>query len=75
MNTEDIGFGGLKLAQDPDGFRYGIDAVILADFAFSICPEAENIIDLGTGNGIIPLILSHKTETPLLRGWIYRKGQ
>ena len=68
MNTEDIGFGGLKLAQDPDGFRYGIDAVILADFAFSICPEAENIIDLGTGNGIIPLILSHKNGNAAFTG-------
>lgn len=74
MNTEDIGFGGLKLAQDPDGFRYGIDAVILADFAFSICPEAENIIDLGTGNGIIPLILSHKNGNAAFTGLDIQEG-
>ena len=30
---EDIGFGGLKLVQSEEGFRFGIDAVLLADFA------------------------------------------
>ena len=30
-STEDIGFGGLKLLQSEDGFRFGIDAVLLAD--------------------------------------------
>ncbi|HIU26390.1 MAG TPA: tRNA1(Val) (adenine(37)-N6)-methyltransferase [Candidatus Copromorpha excrementigallinarum] len=68
MKTEEIGFGGLKLIQDDEGFKYGIDAVILADFAFSIFPGAERIVDLGTGNGIIPLILSHKNRKALLTG-------
>lgn len=56
---ENIGFGGLKLIQSSDGFRFGVDAVILADFASRFCPAAERIADLGTGNGVIPLILSH----------------
>lgn len=58
---EEIGFGGLKLIQSDEGFRFGIDAVLLADFAGRMCPSAEHIVDLGTGNGIVPLILSHKT--------------
>ena len=58
---EEIGFGGLRLVQDPEGFCYGVDAVILADFANSIYPEFQTAVDLGTGTGIIPFILSHKS--------------
>ena len=57
---EDIGFGGLKLVQSEEGFRFGIDAVLLADFASGFCAGAEHVVDLGTGNGVIPLIMSHK---------------
>lgn len=57
---EDIGFGGLKLVQSEEGFRFGIDAVLLADFASCFCSDAKHIVDLGTGNGVVPLIMSHK---------------
>ena len=57
---EDIGFGGLKLVQSEEGFRFGIDAVLLADFASGFCAGAEHVVDLGTGNGVIPLIMSHR---------------
>ncbi len=60
---ENIGFGGLKLIQDTDAFCYGIDAVLLADFAYQICSSFKTAADLGTGNGIIPFILSCKNET------------
>ncbi len=55
---DDIGFSGFRLIQRPDWFCYGIDAVVLADFAkMKIgCVAA----DLGCGTGIIPLILKHK---------------
>ncbi len=59
---ENIGFGELRLIQQPDAFCYGIDAVILSDFANSLYPEFEHAVDLGTGNGIIPFILSHKNK-------------
>ncbi len=59
---ENIGFGGMKLIQDTDNFRYGLDAVILADFACSISKEFECAVDLGTGTGVIPFIMSHKNE-------------
>lgn len=65
---EEIGFGGLKLIQSSDGFRFGIDAVLLADFAAGMCPGAGSIVDLGTGNGVIPLILSHKTKAGSIIG-------
>lgn len=65
---ENIGFGELKLIQEPDRFCYGIDAVILADFACSICLDFDCAVDLGTGNGIIPLILSHKNKVATITG-------
>jgi tRNA1Val (adenine37-N6)-methyltransferase len=59
--TDCIGFGDLRLIQRPEDFCYGVDAVILADFASAAIKSPVSIMDLGTGNGIIPLILSHKT--------------
>lgn len=63
---DEIGFGNLKLIQKPEEFCYGVDAVILADFASKSVQKNKykftKAIDLGTGTGIIPLILSHKTS-------------
>lgn len=72
LRLDDIGFGNLKIWQETEAFCYGIDAVILSDFAAerinaekpsnkSVNNGKYRICDLGTGNGIIPLILSHKT--------------
>lgn len=58
VKPEDTGLGGIRLFQDKDGFRYGIDAVLVSDFANHICPDAVTMFDLGTGNGIIPFLLS-----------------
>ena len=57
---DDVGFGGLRLIQDRNGFRYGIDAVLLAGYAADLAPGSGSAADLGCGNGVIPLILSHK---------------
>jgi tRNA1Val (adenine37-N6)-methyltransferase len=58
---DDIGFGGMKLIQKPDEFCYGVDAVILSEFASSQHKnQPEIVVDLGTGTGIIPLIMYHK---------------
>lgn len=66
---DDIGFGSLKLIQKPRDFCYGVDAVILADFAAKKAKNPpEVIVDLGTGTGVIPLILSHKTEASKIYG-------
>lgn len=58
--VDNIGFGGLRLIQKKEGFRFGVDAVILADYAWRFCPEAATAVDLGTGNGAVSFILSHK---------------
>ena len=52
---EDLQLKGLKLIQKKDGFRYGMDTVLLAHFAD--IKENDTVVDLGTGNGIIPLLL------------------
>lgn len=67
--VDKIGFGDLKLIQKPKDFCYGVDAVILADFAVkNRKKKAETIVDLGTGTGILPLILSHKTDASKIVG-------
>lgn len=66
LRTDDIGFGGLRLTQDTDFFCYGTDAVMLADFASS--GRFRNVIDLGTNNGVIPIILSSLSEAEELVG-------
>lgn len=57
---DDLQLGGLELIQDPDKFCFGVDAVMLTDFA-RVKP-GERVLDLGTGNGIIPILLSAKTR-------------
>lgn len=50
--------GRLQVAQHHDGYRFSLDAVLLAG---AIQPKVgESIIDLGTGCAIIPLILGHR---------------
>ncbi len=56
---DDLQIGGLELIQNPSGFCFGVDAVFLSDFV-KVKPE-ETVLDLGTGNGIIPILLSAKT--------------
>ncbi len=72
FRLDEIGFGTLKLYQDPSDFCYGVDAVILADFASDT--KGKKIIDLGCGTGVIPLILSHKTEGTHITGVEFRKN-
>lgn len=49
-----------KIIQDKDRFCFGMDAVLLSGFAQ--VKEGENLLDMGTGTGIIPLLLEAKTK-------------
>lgn len=64
LRLDETGFGTIEIFQEPEEFCYGVDAVLLADFAAQAARKRRNcrIMDLGTGTGIVPLILSHKTE-------------
>ena len=57
---DDLQIAGLELIQDPEKFCFGVDAVFLSDFA-KVKP-GETVLDMGTGNGIIPILLSAKTK-------------
>ena len=60
---DEIGFGDLKLIQKKGTFCYGVDAVILSDFAVNFGKNIKEVCDMGTGTGIIPIIMSHKCKT------------
>lgn len=51
---------GYRIIQDPERFCFGMDAVLLAGFA-KVKP-GEKVIDLGTGTGIIPILLEARTK-------------
>lgn len=51
---------GYSIIQDPERFCFGMDAVLLSGFAKVKC--GERAIDLGTGTGIIPILLEAKTK-------------
>lgn len=58
--VDDLQRNNLKIIQKTDGFCFGMDAVLLSGFAH--VKRGEKVLDLGTGTGIIPLLLSAKTE-------------
>ncbi len=51
---------GYKIIQHPDKFCFGMDAVLLSNYA-KVKP-GEKCLDLGTGTGIIPILLAAKTK-------------
>ena len=55
---DDLHRNGYRIIQDPSRFCFGMDAVLLSDFAQ--VREKEMAIDLGTGTGIIPILLEAK---------------
>ena len=58
--VDDLQRNGLKIIQKTDGFCFGMDAVLLSGFAH--VKSGEKVLDMGTGTGIIPLLLSAKTQ-------------
>lgn len=61
-----IGRSGLRILQPKTGFRFALDPVILADFV-TLRPY-EKVVDLGTGSGIIPLLLAQRQPTAKISG-------
>jgi len=59
--TDDLQRGGLRIIQRTDAFRFGTDAVLLSSFAH---PRRNTLVcDLGTGTGVIPLLLYGREDT------------
>ena len=57
---DDLGRNGYQLIQDPQKFCFGIDAVLLSDYAK--VKRGEKALDLCTGNGVIPILLEAKNR-------------
>ena len=56
-----LGYKDLYIIQDTEMFNFSLDSVLLPNF-ITINKSAKEILDIGTGNGPIPLILSTKTK-------------
>ncbi|WP_300343257.1 MULTISPECIES: tRNA1(Val) (adenine(37)-N6)-methyltransferase [unclassified Fusobacterium] len=54
----------MKIIQRADHFSFSIDSLLVAEFA-TITRTTKKIVDLGTGNGVIPLFLSKRTDSKI----------
>lgn len=57
-SLDDLLLGGMQIFQARKGYRFSIDSVLLAHFPD--LHDVSHIIDLGTGNGVIPLLLAYR---------------
>lgn len=57
---DDLQRNGYRIIQKTNGFCFGMDAVLLSGFAQ--VKDGERVLDLGTGTGIIPILLEAKTD-------------
>ena len=57
---DDLQLGGYEIIQNAERFCFGIDAVLLSDFVR--VKKDETVLDLGTGTGILPILLAAKTR-------------
>ena len=64
---DDLQLNDLKIIQNKKGFCFGMDSVILSEFAKEI-KTGKKILDLGTGTGILPILLSAKTKETKITG-------
>lgn len=63
---DDLQIKDLKIIQNPEWFCFGIDAVLLSNFVKA--KKNARIVDLGTGTGIIPILLTGKSSAKEIYG-------
>jgi tRNA1Val (adenine37-N6)-methyltransferase len=63
---DDLGIRNYKIIQDSNGFCFGMDAVLLANYVKA--KRGAKVVDLGTGTGIIPLIINGKNDVEKIYG-------
>src|SRR6056297_2232374 len=63
---EDLQCRGLKIIQNKNWFCFGMDSVLLANYCD--LKEGEEVVDLGTGTGIIPILLYGKNNAKKIYG-------
>lgn len=59
-----LGYENLKIIQDDESFRFSIDSILLPNFV-TMNKDTKKVLDIGTGNAPIPLILSTKTKAQI----------
>lgn len=59
---DDLQLCGLMILQKEKAFRFGTDAVVLSNYAAKYIGKGKRVLDIGTGTGIIPILLSAKTH-------------
>ena len=64
--VDDLHRNGYMLIQDPKRFCFGVDAVLLSGFAKA--EKGDNVLDLGTGTGVIPILMEAKTSAAHFTG-------
>lgn len=64
---DDLEYKGLKIIQNKDGFCFGIDSVLISNFAKDM-RKGSTVLDLGTGTGIISILLSKKQDNLKIYG-------
>lgn len=64
---DDLQYKNLKLIQNKNGFCFGVDSVLLSDFAKNI-KKNSTVVDIGTGTGIIGILLCGKTNLKKIYG-------
>ena len=64
---EDLEFNNLKIIQNKKGFCFGIDSILLSDFAKNI-KKNSIVLDLGTGTEIISILLCEKSKLKKITG-------
>lgn len=57
---DDLERNGYRIIQNPEKFCFGMDAVLLSGFARA--QAGETVLDLGTGTGILPILMTAKTR-------------
>lgn len=58
-------YTGFKIYQYEEGFKFSLDSILLAEMVY-FHKKDQNILDLCTGNAVIPLVLSSKTSLPIV---------
>ncbi len=65
---DDLQCKGLRIIQNPNQFCFGVDAVLLTEYAAQGIKKDARVLDLCSGNGIIPILLSAKSEAKEIIG-------
>lgn len=59
-----LGYPNIKIYQDSEWFNFSLDSILLSNFV-NLKKTTKNILDIGTGNAVIPIILSTKTSAQI----------